>query len=88
MAENFAGAVNGAIDALLATGKGTSAATGGTSSAPKAAKPVERYVPNSQLPESIQMNREPYMQGEWRKEPYIPRQRFPPARPASWLQVA
>ncbi len=31
MAENFAGAVNGAIDALLATGKGTSAAAGGTS---------------------------------------------------------
>ena len=74
MAENFAGAVNSAIDALLATGKGTSAATGGASSAPKAAKPVERYVPSSQLPESIQMNREPYMQGEWRKEPYIPRQ--------------
>ena len=50
MAENFAGAVNGAIDALLATGKGTSAAAGGTASAPKAAKPVERYVPTSQLP--------------------------------------
>lgn len=74
MAENFAGAVNNAIDAILASGKGTSAAPGGgASSVPKAAKPVERYVPNSQLPESIQMNREPYMQGDWRKEPYIPR---------------
>jgi len=83
MAENFAGAVNNAIDAILASGKGTSAAPGsGASSVPKAAKPVERYVPNSQLPESIQMNREPYMQGDWRKEPYIPR------RVPFWLSAA
>ena len=81
MAENFAGAVNSAIDALLAMGKGTSAASGGTSTAPKAAKPAERYIPNSQLPESIQMNREPYMQGDWRKEPYIPRHSLAPANP-------
>ena len=25
------------------------------------------------LPASIQANREPYMQGDWRKEPYAPR---------------
>ena len=74
MAENFAGAVNAAIDAILASGKGSSTTAGsGAGAAPKAAKPVERYVPNSQLPQSIQRNREPYMQGEWRKEPYIPR---------------
>ena len=27
----------------------------------------------SDLPESIQANREPYLQGDWRKQPYIPR---------------
>ncbi len=73
MAENFAGALNAAIDALLATSKGSSAPAGGAGAGAKAARPVERYVPNSQLPESIQLNREPYMQGDWRKEPYIPR---------------
>ena len=69
MAENFAGALNAAIDALLATSKGSSAPAGGAGAGAKAARPVERYVPNSQLPESIQLNREPYMQGDWRKEP-------------------
>lgn len=73
MAENFALAVNAAIDAMLASGKGSSTAAGGASAAPKAAKPVERHIPDSQLPESIQTNREPYMQGDWRKEPYIAR---------------
>jgi hypothetical protein len=74
MAENFAGAVNTAVDAILAPGKGCSTTPSGAAvAAPKAAKPVERYVPNSQLPQSIQRNREPYVQGEWRKEPYIPR---------------
>ena len=36
------------------------------------AKPV--YTPPTNLPESIQANREAYAQGEWRQQPYVPRQ--------------
>ena len=35
--------------------------------------PVAVLGPDPSLPPSIQANREPYAQGDWRKEPYAPR---------------
>lgn len=70
IADNFAAAVNGAIVGVANAARGSSGNSNGHNSAPRPVRPV---VARGALPESIQANREPYLQGDWRKEPYIPR---------------
>lgn len=56
--------------AVANAARGPSGNSNGQNSAQRPVRPV---VSRGALPESIQANREPYLQGDWRKEPYIPR---------------
>jgi len=70
MADAFAGAVGRALEAAAADVLGAEAAAAAAAEAAAAAAAAAVVV---RLPESILANREPYLQGDWRKEPYIPR---------------
>lgn len=69
IAEAFAAAVIGAVENVASAARTTASNSVSHSSMPR---PV-RQVFSGALPESIVANREPYMQGDWRREPYIPR---------------
>ena len=71
MADAFAGAVGRALEAAAADVLGAEAAAAAAAEAAAAAAAAAAVV--VRLPESILANREPYLQGDWRKEPYIPR---------------
>jgi fucose 4-O-acetylase-like acetyltransferase len=69
IAETFAVAVITAIEGIVSAAR-TSGSNPGTQGSSQ--RPV-RQVYSGALPHSIVANREPYMQGDWRREPYIPR---------------
>lgn len=71
IADNFAAVVNGAILAVVTAARGSSGNNNGQTSTQRIPRPV--VVKGGALPECIQANREPYLQGDWRREPYIPR---------------
>ena len=69
-ADALAAAAAAAVDILVTAARGP-AAPGLAEGAPP--PPLMAPVRRVALPESILANREPYLQGDWRKEPYIPR---------------
>ncbi|CAL8467814.1 g7352 [Coccomyxa elongata] len=71
IADNFAAVVNGAIVAVVSAARGSSGNNNGQTSTQRMPRPV--VAKGGALPECIQANREPYLQGDWRREPYIPR---------------
>ena len=74
MADAFSATVNRAVEDASAEALGAEAAAAAAAEAAAAAAAAA-----SVLPDSILANREPYLQGDWRKEPYIPR------RAPGWL---
>ncbi len=77
-ADALATTVAAAVEALVLAARGPQALGPGKEDGAAAALPP-RPAPVRQikLPESILANREPYLQGDWRKEPYIPRCSLP-----------
>lgn len=71
IADNFAAVVIGAIVAVVSAARGSSGNNNGQTSTQRMPRPV--VAKGGALPECIQANREPYLQGDWRREPYIPR---------------
>ncbi|KAK9830947.1 hypothetical protein WJX81_000882 [Elliptochloris bilobata] len=68
MADAFSAAIGRAMEDAAAEALGAEAAAAAAAAAEAAAAAAVAV-----LPESILANREPYLQGDWRKEPYIPR---------------
>ncbi len=79
MADAFASAVGRAVEDAAAEALGAEAAAAAAAAADAAA-----LAAAATLPESILANREPYLQGDWRKEPYIPRWATMPRGP--WVR--
>ena len=69
-ADALAAAAAAAVDTLVTAARGPAGPPGTECGPPP---PVAAPVRQVALPESILANREPYLQGDWRKEPYIPR---------------
>ena len=70
-ADALAATVAAALEALVLAAQGppVPGPAEGVPQQPRPAAPVRQVA----LPQSILANREPYLQGDWRKEPYIPR---------------
>lgn len=65
-AELFASVVVGAVESVVS---GSTKPAQGAKSEPQ----KREGLAGGPLPDSILANREPYYQGEWRKQPYVPR---------------
>jgi hypothetical protein len=69
LADQFISSLCNAVEAVVIQFLPKPAGPAAAGSSDQAVQPV-RWVP---LPDCIQANREPYLQSDWRQEPYAPR---------------